>query len=135
MTDCLFCRIAGKEIPAALVYEDERTVAFLDIAPRAAGHTLVISRAHAPTLGSLPQNEIEPLFSAVQKVANRIEQVLHPEGLTIGINQGEASGQVVPHLHVHILPRFKDDGGGAIQSVVNRPPPESISEIAEKIHI
>lgn len=131
--DCLFCKIAGKEIPAARIYEDSHTLAFLDVAPRSPGHTVVISKIHSATLLDLPKEEVNYLFLAVQKVAHMVQKGLRADGLTIGINQGEVSGQTVPHLHVHVIPRFTGDGGGSIHAVVNIPSEESLQEIEKKI--
>lgn len=131
--DCIFCRIAAKSAPAFAVYEDEKTFAFLDVQPRAAGHTLLIPKFHAATIAALPESEMTPLFSAVKTVSVLLVKALGADGLTVGINQGRASGQVVDHLHVHILPRFNGDDGGAIQSVVNRPPTISLEELRNKI--
>lgn len=132
--DCLFCKIANHAItPAAAIFEDADTIAFLDIHPRSPGHTMVIPKHHAGKLADLPDAALAPLFSTVKRVAAMLEQALAPDGLTIGINQGEASGQEVAHLHIHLMPRFSGDGGGAIQSLVNRPPTETIQAIAEKI--
>lgn len=131
--DCLFCKIAAKTIPAKIVYEDDSVVAFLDITPRAPGHTMVIPKYHAPTLAELPDAEIAPLFGAVKKTAGLLMAGLHPDGITIGVNQGRASGQEVDHLHVHLMPRWHGDGGGAVQSLVHNAPQESLDEIAKKI--
>ncbi len=133
--DCVFCRIIAKEIPSLSIYEDEKTLAFLDIMPRTTGHVMVIPKVHVPVLSDLPEAEIGPLFSTVKKVALKIREVLAPDGVTIGMNQGEASGQVVPHLHVHLLPRWQNDGGGSMQSIVNKPPREELSVIQEKLKI
>lgn len=133
--DCVFCRIIAKEIPSLSIYEDEKTLAFLDIMPRATGHVMVIPKVHVPVLSDLPEAEIGPLFSTVKKVALKIREVLAPDGVTIGMNQGEASGQVVPHLHIHLLPRWQNDGGGSMQSIVNKPPREELSVIQEKLKI
>lgn len=133
MTDCLFCKIRDKKIAAFVIYEDKRALAFLDLMPRAPGHTLVVPKVHAATITDLPESEIQPLFSAVRKVVGLLAKSLTPDGVTVGINQGEASGQVVGHLHVHVMPRFDGDGGGAVQSVVHNPPKESLEAIAQKI--
>lgn len=133
MDDCLFCKIAAKQIPAAAIREDEHTLAFLDIAPRSPGHTMVIPKHHAPTLVALPEGEVGPLFAAVKKVAELLTKKLAPDGITIGINQGRASGQEVDHLHVHLMPRWRGDGGGPVQSVVHNAPKESAEEITAKI--
>lgn len=129
MNDCLFCKIAAKQIPAKIVYEDAHVLAFLDIMPRAKGHTMVIPKVHAPNLLGLPDAEVGPLFAAVKHVGGMLSRGLKPDGITIGINQGRASGQEVDHLHVHLLPRWHGDGGSAIQSVVNKPSAESLDEI------
>lgn len=130
---CLFCKIVKGEIPAEVVYEDDHTLAFLDITPKAPGHTMVIPKVHAQSIADLPEREIGPLFASVRKMAERLTQVLKADGLTIGINQGEASGQVVEHLHVHLLPRFRNDRGGSIHSVVHNPPEEPLKDIAGKL--
>ena len=131
--DCLFCKIANKEIPLYLIYETDRVVAFLDIQPRAPGHAMVIPKIHAPNILELPNEEIEPLFAAVKHVAEMLSRSLKPDGITIGINQGRASGAEVDHLHVHLIPRWYQDGGSAIQSVVNNQPKESLDAILKKI--
>lgn len=131
--NCLFCKIAAGGIPAQAVYEDAHALAFLDIAPRAPGHTVVIPKVHAPTLAELPDVEVAPLFAAVKKVAALLSRELRCDGITIGINQGRASGQVVDHLHVHLVPRWHNDGGGAVQSVVDNKPEETLEEILKKI--
>ncbi|MGC9968466.1 MAG: HIT family protein [Minisyncoccia bacterium] len=133
MEDCIFCKIAAKESPAYVVYEDEHAIAFFDITPSAPGHTMVIPKAHAPNFLELPDAEVAPLFAAVKKVAELVVRKLGADGATVGINQGRASGQYVDHLHVHIIPRWKGDGGSAVQSVVNNKPKESLEEIKKKI--
>lgn len=131
--DCLFCKIAAKQISAKIIYEDEHVVAFLDVMPRTTGHTMVIPKVHAPNILELPDAEVGPLFAAVKHVAEMLSRSLKPDGITIGINQGRASGQEVDHLHVHLLPRWHGDGGSSIQSVINAKPKESLDEIAAKI--
>lgn len=131
--DCLFCKIASGVIPAKIIFEDQYAVAFLDIAPRSPGHTVVIPKYHAPVLVELPDNNVGPLFLAVKRAAHIIMETLHPDGVTIGINQGRASGQDVDHLHVHVMPRRHGDGGSSVQSVVHAPLQESMDEIYRKI--
>jgi histidine triad (HIT) family protein len=132
-SDCLFCKIIEKKIPAKIVYEDDRTIAFLDITPRTTGHTLVISKEHAPTIVALPEGEVGPLFLTVRKMSALLTKTLLCDGVTIGMNQGRASGQEVDHLHVHLLPRWHGDKGSAIQSVVQSEPKEDIATIQKKI--
>jgi len=131
MSDCIFCKIGTKEVPAKVVYEDEHTFAVLDIHPRAPGHSMVIPKVHAPNILELPEEEITPLFAAVKKVMKLLKNSLNPDGFTIGINQGKASGQEVDHLHVHVMPRWVSDKGGSIQSAVNNP--SDVEEIWEKL--
>jgi histidine triad (HIT) family protein len=133
MTDCLFCKIAAKNIPSQVIYEDDHVIAFLDIVPRAPGHTMVIPKTHAPNIVELPDAEVGPLFVAVKRVADILSKKLKPDGITIGINQGRASGQEVDHLHVHLMPRWRGDGGGSVQSVVNHKPKEPVEEIWKKL--
>ena len=132
---CLFCSIASKETPAWIIYEDEGIIAFLDIHPRAPGHTMIIPKSHVASLLDLEDRDVGPLFGAVKVVERRILEVLHPEGFIVGVNQGRAAGQEVDHLHVHILPRFFRDGGRAVQELVNNPPGESLEEMVEKLSI
>lgn len=131
--DCLFCRIARKEIGAKIVYEDAGTLAFLDVHPIAPGHTVVIPKEHAETLLELDDAKIGPFFSSVKEVARILSRALAPDGFTIGANHGRSAGQLVSHLHVHVIPRFHDDGGKSLHSVVSNPPKEGLDEIHRKI--
>jgi histidine triad (HIT) family protein len=131
--DCLFCKITKKEIAAKVVYEDKETLAFLDIQPRATGHTIVIPKTHAENIIDLNDENIEPTFLTVKKITGILKNALKADGFTIGINHGRISGQAVDHLHIHIIPRFKNDGGGSIHTVVNNPPEESLGQIVNRI--
>ena len=133
LADCLFCKIAHREIPASVVREDEETVAFLDIYPHAPGHTLVVPRFHCATLRELPDETVAPLFRAVKEVASLLVERLGAKGLTVGINEGKVAGQAVDHMHVHLMPRFEGDGGGSVHGVVKNPPKEPLEEILEKL--
>lgn len=133
MPDCLFCKIANKEIPSDVVFEDDRVFAFLDINPSSSGHTMVIPKTHANTLSDLPEEEIQPFFSIVKKTVGAIRKSVSPDGFTLGMNYGRAAGQEVDHMHFHIIPRWNDDGGSSLQSVVHNKPSEELSAIAECI--
>ncbi len=133
--DCLFCRITNKEISAEIIYEDKDTVAFLDIHPCAPGHSIIIPKKHAENILVLEDASIAPTFLTVKRVSAMLNVALKPSGFTIGINHGRMSGQVVDHLHIHVMPRFLNDGGASIHSVVNNPPKESLAKIANKIKI
>ncbi len=131
--DCLFCRIVGKEIPVNVVFENEAVLAFLDLNPRAEGHTLVIPKSHFKNLLDLPSTEVGGFFEGVKKVQEILDKVFKPDGFTIGINQNQAAGQEVDHIHVHLIPRFLGDGGGSVQGVVDSPSKGSLEEVKEKI--
>lgn len=133
MNGCLFCKIANKEISAKIIYEDENATAVLDVNPRSPGHSMVLPKNHAENILELPDDEVKGVFQAVKNVTALFKNKLNPDGFTIGINHGKASGQAVEHLHVHIIPRWKNDGGNSIHCVVENPPKESLDEIFKKI--
>jgi histidine triad (HIT) family protein len=131
--DCIFCKIASKEIKGETIYEDGHAFAILDIMPRTTGHTMVIPKVHAPTILDLPDEEIGPVFEAVKKVTARLKEILNPDGFTIGINHGDVSGQTVKHLHIHVMPRWNGDKGASIHSVVNNPGSEELSALSARL--
>jgi histidine triad (HIT) family protein len=131
MEDCIFCKIRDKEIPANVVFENENTMSFLELNQSAPGHVMVILKKHGKTIFDYSQDELAKLMSAVQAVAKKVQTGMHADALTIGINHMEKRG--VPHLHVHIIPRFSGDNGGIIQAIVKNKPNESRETIAEKI--
>ncbi|MEK7479254.1 MAG: HIT family protein [Patescibacteria group bacterium] len=131
--ECLFCKIANKEISAHIIAENEDAVAILDIHPLAPGHTMVLPKTHAETILELPDENIEGVFQLAKEVTQKLKIALIPDGFTIGINHGTNAGQAVPHLHIHIIPRFRGDGGGNIHSIVKNSPKESVEEIKSKI--
>ncbi|MBN2197991.1 HIT family protein [Candidatus Wolfebacteria bacterium] len=131
--DCFFCKIINKDVPSKIIYEDKSVLAILDTYPRVLGHTLILPKIHAENIFDLPDDEIEGVFKAVKKVAKLLEKALAPDGFTIGINHGKVSGQTIEHLHIHIMPRWLDDKGGSIHSVVNNPPKEDLDEIKSLI--
>jgi histidine triad (HIT) family protein len=107
---CLFCKIAKKEIPATLIYEDEDTLAFMDIGPIIKGHALVIPKSHYALISDTPDNTLTKLIKVCKKIANAQQDGLGAEGCNIIQNNGACSGQEVPHLHFHVIPRFTNDG-------------------------
>jgi histidine triad (HIT) family protein len=108
--DCIFCKIAKGQIPSAKVYESNDVLAFLDISPANKGHCLVIPKRHFETLTDMPDIELAALSAAVKKVALSVYTSLKADGFNIFMNNKKAAGQIVPHAHFHIVPRFKDDG-------------------------
>jgi len=118
---------------AEIIYEDENAVGVLDIHPRSPGHVMALPKFHAENILDLPDEKIEGVFSAVKKITDILKKTFNPDGFTIGINHGKASGQAVDHLHIHIMPRWHGDNGSSIHGVVNNPSKESLEEIAKKI--
>jgi histidine triad (HIT) family protein len=106
--NCLFCGIVNGDVSAAVVFEDELSLAFLDHRPLFPGHCLLVPRIHFETLTDLPHNLVGPFFQNVQLLARAVENALEAEGTFVAINNRVS--QSVPHLHVHIVPRRKKDG-------------------------
>ena len=108
--ECLFCKIARKEISAEVIYEDEDIMALLDISPVNRGHTLVIPKEHYTNILDTPENILSKLIIAVKKISKSVMKAMNADGFNIGINNFESAGQIIMHTHIHIVPRFKDDG-------------------------
>jgi histidine triad (HIT) family protein len=105
---CLFCKIVSRELEAKIIFEDEISIAFLDVRPLFAGHVLLIPRAHYPTLSDLPAALIGPFFTNAQMLARKVQAATKADGSFVAINN--VVSQSVPHLHVHIVPRKRQDG-------------------------
>lgn len=129
MADCIFCRIVRGEVPARRVYEDEHAVAFLDAFPLARGHTLVVPRSHVERVEELHDQQAKAVFAAVHKLAGRVQRACGAQGATIAVNDGRAAGQEVPHVHVHIVPRFPGDRAGPIHALAWERPKVSGEEM------
>ena len=120
MSDCIFCKIIKGEVPNYTVYEDENVLAFLDIFPHAKGHTVVIPKRHAETYFDLSNEEASKLAQGVKKAMEKIQTALKLDGFNVGWNQKSAGGQVIPHLHIHIFPRYEGDGGGSVHNTIGK---------------
>jgi histidine triad (HIT) family protein len=107
---CIFCKIIRGEIPSTRVFEDENTLAFLDIGPLVKGHTLVIPKQHYDSLTDAPPEVAAQVMTTAQKIAQAQLTGLAADGVNIHQANGRVAGQVVPHLHLHVVPRFKEDG-------------------------
>jgi len=110
MSDCIFCKIVEGEIPSDKIYEDETFLAFLDIHPVNPGHTLVIPKKHYPDILDAPAPVLCDLLQVVKKVAAAVQKGTEVQGFNLGVNNGRVAGQIVPHLHFHIMPRREGDG-------------------------
>ena len=107
--DCIFCAIAAGEIPCFKIYEDDETLAYLDINPFSEGHALVIPKRHAADISEIGEAELADLVLRVKKVATHLKDALPCDGFNILQNNGAAAGQTVRHIHFHIVPRHNGD--------------------------
>jgi histidine triad (HIT) family protein len=130
---CIFCRIVAGEIPAEVVAREPEVVAFLDVQPLADGHVLVVPRAHVPRVEDLEPAAADALFRAVVRLAGPVREGLEAAGTTIGINNGEATGQTIPHIHVHIVPRWTNDGAGSVHTIFPRRAYRALPEVGAAI--
>jgi len=110
MENCVFCRIVSNELPSVKVYEDDDVVAFLDIAPVNKGHVLVIPKEHFETIIDIPDDVLKKLIVVVKNVSEAVKDALKSDGISIAMSNYKAAGQVIPHAHFHIIPRFHGDG-------------------------
>ena len=132
MADCVFCMIRDAKIPSAKVYDDERTLAFMDINPLTRGHCLVVTKAHAATLYDLGVEDLKAAFVTAKKVAGALRKALNPDGLNVLQANGAAAFQSVPHFHLHLIPRWTGDGKGFDWKLVQGSP-EDIKSVADRI--
>jgi histidine triad (HIT) family protein len=109
---CVFCRIIDGQLPSMRVYEDERTIAIMDINPLNSGHCLVINKAHAPTLWDADPIDLQAAIAAAQKVGAALKTAVKPDGLNLLQANGPAAFQSVPHFHLHLIPRWNNDDKG-----------------------
>jgi len=136
MTDdnCIFCKISKKEIPSDMVYENEYVFAFLDIHPVNKGHTLVIPKKHSVNIYDVGELEITEVIKCAKKIIPILKKTVNADGINIHMNNEIAGGQVVFHTHIHIIPRYKNDGLSHWGSCEGYTGGESIA-LAEKIKI
>lgn len=132
VNDCVFCRIVGGEIPSTRVFEDELTVAFMDIGQVNPGHVLVAVKPHAENVYELDDAQASAVQRAVARVARAIRSAFAPQGLSVYQANGRAAGQTVFHYHVHLVPRYEGDGM-ALSWPVKNPPRSALEEHAAKI--
>ena len=107
--DCIFCKIANGEIPAATLFEDEDFRVILDLNPAALGHALILPKKHAANLFELPDETAAKALVLAKKIGGKLKDGLHADGLNVVQNNGEVAGQTVFHFHMHLIPRFQDD--------------------------
>lgn len=110
MDDCIFCKIISGEIPSHVVYEDDATFCIMDIQPLTRGHLLVMPKKHVERFGDMEERDVIPVMLTVHRMVGAMSSVFQPDGYNIFQNNGRAAGQIVDHLHVHLVPRRKGDG-------------------------
>ncbi len=132
---CIFCKIVDGTAPSYKVYEDKNTVAFLDLNPVSDGHVLLIPRLHTQYIEELPEATWETLMKTLIKIVPPIQRAMNSTDSNIGLNNGPNAGQIVPHVHIHIIPRPTKTGPLLFSSVSRFKPrkEEYYMEIAEKI--
>ena len=132
MSDCVFCKIVARQIPATVVHEDEHTLAFMDLGHVNPGHVLVAVKKHADSLYALDDAQAGAVLRAAAHVARAIRDAFAPHGLSVYQANGKAAGQTVFHYHVHLVPRYEGDGM-ALSWPVKNPPRDKLEEYAAKI--
>jgi len=108
-SDCIFCKIAAGQIPAKIIYSDDDVISFMDINPVARGHVLVVPRNHAEFIWQMAPRDLAAVGMALGRVTGALKEALQPEGLNVLQNNGSVAGQLVAHVHFHLIPRFTGD--------------------------
>ncbi len=133
---CIFCKIVAGEIPSFKIYDDDETLAFMDIKPFTKGHTLVIPKQHAENIFEISIENLQKVAATGKKVAERLKEVLHVDGIRLSQSNGKIAGQEIMHFHLHVIPRYNDDGL-SVNLVDTRNLPqadmEELRQLAEKL--
>lgn len=132
MSDCIFCKIVARQIPATVVYEDEHTLAFMDIGQVNPGHVIVAVKSHAETLMDLTPDQAGAAFRTARRIARAVEAAFEPEGITLLQANRPVGEQTVPHFHLHVVPRHTGDGM-AFTWPTTHPPSEELAAYAARI--
>jgi len=132
--NCLFCKIIQGKIPSLIIYKDDVTLAFLDIAPFTKGHSVVVPKNHYQNLLDFPEEEMVSFFSALKKVANKLKTKLQADGINILQNNYKAAGQEVNHMHFHVIPRWVNDKAFPLHVKKLEMAKEELSEILKTIN-
>lgn len=125
--NCIFCKIAAGEIPSRTLYEDEQFRVILDLAPATRGHALILPKNHYGNIYELPEEAAGDVMKLARRMAGLMTDKLHCDGFNLLQNNGEAAGQTVFHFHMHLIPRYKDDG----QIISGKPGNASQEELDE----
>lgn len=131
--DCIFCKIVNDQMPSSRVYEDSEVIAFLDIAPVAKGHVLVIPREHYDPITATPDAVLGHLIQVVKRVAEAQGNALGADGINVSQANGRCAGQVVPHIHFHVIPRSDQTAGQSKWAPKRYADHEEMASFAKKI--
>ena len=132
--DCIFCKIVKREIPAKIIAETGKSLAFIDAFPLTKGHSLVIPKNHYAKVQDIATDDYADLFETVRKVISKVDKISN--ATLLAVHNGKESGQEVPHVHVHLIPRSSEDSAGPVHSMFENPPKlsdDEISNIYEKL--
>ena len=132
--DCIFCKLANGIIPTNTIYEDENFRVFLDASPATKGHCLIVPKEHFADLSELDEEIGAKLMPLAKKLMGSLKEKLNCDGLNLVQNNGEAAGQTVFHFHLHVIPRYKNDGQD-INWKPTSPSPEELAALAEKLEL
>lgn len=130
---CIFCSIVSGRLPGVSVYQDSNFIVIMDKYPINTGHTLVIPTKHYDTLLHMPPSEVGTLYSLLPSIAGAVVSAVGADGFNVGQNNGIAANQIVPHVHVHIVPRFIDDSPDGRWPARRVAATEELTKVAEKI--
>ncbi len=130
--NCIFCKIANGEIPSKTLYEDEKYRVILDLGPAAKGHALILPKDHYANLYELPEEACGDVMKLAKKMAKHMTEKLHCDGFNLVQNNGECAGQTVFHFHMHLIPRYKEDGQN-INWKPGNPSSEELEEVRKEI--
>ena len=132
--NCIFCKLANKDIPTNIIYEDDRFTVILDASPATKGHALILPKNHAANIYELPVEDASAVFVLAKKLATKMTEILHCDGFNIVQNNGEVAGQTVFHFHMHLIPRYLNDGNQDKLTWNHAEfTPEEIAEIAAEL--
>lgn len=133
--DCLFCKIVQGEESCHKIFEDDRVFAFLDIYPKAKGHTLIIPKSHSVNLLDAPKTDICEVMKTAQDLANKYQKILGADGFVVKIHNNEIANQIIPHFHVHLIPVYKDSNKNSLKGRASQKQLEAAAEtITSHLH-
>ena len=124
--DCIFCKIVKKEIPAKIIFETEKSLAFMDAFPLTKGHSLVVTKTHYEKVQDISKEDNADLFETVRRTISKVDKIT--DSTLLAIHNGKQSGQEIPHVHVHLIPRSSEDSAGPVHSMFSKLPKLSDKE-------